>query len=89
MPISQSVYEPSLEFAAIAGPPRIVDRARYVNTYKPLKSRSGDPKRLWRIRLDVNVVPVPSPIRKINSKGTAILNARRAGNRSAAIPGLS
>jgi hypothetical protein len=36
---------------------------------------------LWRIRLDVNVVPVPPPICKINSKGTAVLNARHAGNR--------
>jgi hypothetical protein len=40
-----------------------------------------DPKRLWRIRPDINVVPVPPHIRKINSKGTAVLNARRAGNR--------
>jgi len=27
---------------------------------------------LWRIRPDVNVVPVP-PVRKINSKGTTVL----------------
>jgi len=27
------------------------------------------------------VVPVPPPVRKINSKGTAVLNARRTGNR--------
>ena len=40
-----------------------------------------DPKTLWRIKTDVNVVPVPPPVRKINSKGTAVLNARRAGNR--------
>jgi hypothetical protein len=33
--------------------------------------------RLWPIiRPDVNVVPVRPPIRKINSKGTAVLNAR-------------
>ena len=30
---------------------------------------------------DVKVVPVPPPVRKINSKGTAVLNALRAGNR--------
>jgi hypothetical protein len=36
---------------------------------------------LWRIRPNVKVVPVPPPVRKINSKGTAVLNARRAGNR--------
>jgi hypothetical protein len=40
-----------------------------------------DPKTLWRIRPDVNVVPVPPPARKINRKGIAVLNARRAGNR--------
>jgi hypothetical protein len=34
---------------------------------------------LWRIKTDVNVVPVPPPVRKINSKGTAVLNVRRAG----------
>jgi hypothetical protein len=36
---------------------------------------------LWRIRPDVKVVPVPPPVRKINSKGSAVLNARHAGNR--------
>jgi hypothetical protein len=36
---------------------------------------------LWRIRPDVNVKPVPPPVRKINSKRAAVLNARRAGNR--------
>jgi hypothetical protein len=40
-----------------------------------------DPKTLWRIMPDVNVVPVPPPVRKINRKGIAVLNARRAGNR--------
>jgi hypothetical protein len=30
----------------------------------------------------VNVVPVPPPVRRINGKGTAVLNARRAGNRA-------
>jgi hypothetical protein len=37
---------------------------------------------LWRIRPDVNFEPVPPPVRKINSKGTAVLNVRRAGNRA-------
>jgi len=32
------------------------------------------------VRPDVNVVPVTPPVREINSKGTAALNARRAGN---------
>jgi hypothetical protein len=39
-----------------------------------------DPKTLWRTRPDVNVVTVPPPVRRINSKGTAVLNAPRAGN---------
>jgi hypothetical protein len=38
-----------------------------------------DPETLWPIKTDANVVPVPLPVRKINSKGTAVLNARRAG----------
>jgi len=58
-------------------PPCIVDRARYLQApEEPARA----PKRLWRIRPDVNVVPVPPPVRKSNSKGTAVLNARRAGN---------
>jgi hypothetical protein len=40
-----------------------------------------DPKTWWRIKPVVNVVPAPPPVRKINSKGTTVLNARRAGNR--------
>jgi hypothetical protein len=55
-------------FAAIAGTSRIVNHARYVQApEEPIR----DPKRLWRIRPDVNVVPVPPRVRKINSKGTA------------------
>jgi hypothetical protein len=34
---------------------------------------------LWPIKTDVNVVPVPPPVRKINSKGTAVLHVWRAG----------
>jgi hypothetical protein len=61
------------------------------NRWKPYYTMTGvlhapeepmrDPKRLWRIRPDVNVVPVPPPVGKINSKGTAVLDAQRAGNR--------
>ena len=40
-----------------------------------------DPKTLWRIRSDMNVAPIPPPVRKINRHGIAVLNARRAGNR--------
>jgi hypothetical protein len=44
--------------AAIAGAQRIVDHARYVQApEEPML----DPKTLWRIRPDVNVVPVPPP----------------------------
>jgi len=39
------------------------------------------PQPWWRIRPNAKVVPVPPPVRKINSKGTTVLNARRAGNR--------
>jgi hypothetical protein len=38
-----------------------------------------DPKILWRIKTDVNVVPVPPPVRKINSKGIAVLHVWRGG----------
>jgi hypothetical protein len=43
-----------------------------------------DPETLWRIHPDMNVVAVPPPVRKINSKGIALLNERRAGNRGRA-----
>jgi hypothetical protein len=32
------------------------------------------------VAYQAGLVPVPPPVRKINSKGTAVLNARRAGN---------
>jgi len=77
---NRSGLEPSLGFAAIARrcaglngastARPIVDHARYVQApEEPMR----DPKRFWRIRPDVSVVPVPPPVRKINSKG--------AGNR--------
>jgi hypothetical protein len=40
-----------------------------------------DPETLWRITSDMNVSPIPPPVRKIDSQGIAILNTRRAGNR--------
>ena len=40
-----------------------------------------DPKMLGASGRTSMVVPVPPPVRKINSKGTAVLNARRTGNR--------
>jgi hypothetical protein len=43
-----------------------------------------DPETLWRIPRDMNVVPVPPPVRKVSNDGIAILNARRAGNRGRA-----
>lgn len=36
---------------------------------------------LWRIPSDINVVPLPPPIRKIRPQDLAILNNRRAGKR--------
>jgi len=46
---NRSSLEPSLGFAAIAGPPCIVDRVTYVQA---LEEPKWDPKRLWRTRLD-------------------------------------
>jgi hypothetical protein len=46
---NRSSLEPSLGFAAIAGPPCIVDRVPYVQA---LGEPKRDPKRLWRTRLD-------------------------------------
>ena len=43
-----------------------------------------DPETLWRIPLDINVVPFPPPTRKIRAEDISILNARRAGNRGRA-----
>jgi hypothetical protein len=40
-----------------------------------------DPKSLWRIPSDVNVSPIPPPVRNIDEKGRAALRDRRAGNR--------
>jgi hypothetical protein len=42
------------------------------------------PKSLWRIPPDINVVPLPPPIRKTTGADLAVLNARRAGNRGKA-----
>ena len=46
-----------------------------------LEARGGLLYTLAVVAADVKVVPVPPPVRKINSKGTAVLNALRAGNR--------
>jgi hypothetical protein len=46
---NRSSLEPSLGFAAIAGPPCIVDRVPYAQA---LEEPKRDPKRLWRTRLD-------------------------------------
>jgi hypothetical protein len=43
-----------------------------------------DPKSLWRIPPDINLTPLPPPVRKITKKDLAVLNARRAGNRGRA-----
>lgn len=40
-----------------------------------------DPETLWRIPGDINLTPIPPPIRKIDKKGRAALRDRRAGNR--------
>jgi hypothetical protein len=40
-----------------------------------------DPETLWRIPPDINVVPIPPPVRKIRPQDLVVLNERRAGNR--------
>jgi hypothetical protein len=43
-----------------------------------------DPETLWRIPPDINVAPLPPPIRKIRSQDLVVLSSRRAGNRGKA-----
>jgi hypothetical protein len=43
-----------------------------------------DPETLWRIPPDINVVPIPPPVRQIRPQDLAVLNKRRAGNRGKA-----
>ena len=43
-----------------------------------------DPETLWCIPPDMNVAPIPPPMRKLSGEDLAILNARRAGNRGRA-----
>jgi hypothetical protein len=43
-----------------------------------------DPAAVWRIPPDINVVPIPPPIRKIRAEDLVVLNHRRAGNRGKA-----
>lgn len=43
-----------------------------------------NPETLWRIPPGINVAPLPPPIRMIRPQDTAVLNARRAGNRGRA-----
>jgi hypothetical protein len=84
---NQSSLEPSLGFAAIAGTPRIVGPKRTRKgcgapdwTTVPRPVRKLDPKNLGA-HAGTQCYSAPPSIRKINRKGTAVLNARRAGNR--------
>jgi hypothetical protein len=43
-----------------------------------------DPAAVWRIPPDVNVEPLPPPVRKIRAQDLVVLNNRRAGNRGKA-----
>jgi hypothetical protein len=45
-----------------------------------------DPETLWRIPPAMNVSPIKPPVRKIDHRGIAVLNARRAGNRGKRTP---
>jgi hypothetical protein len=39
-----------------------------------------DPESLWRIPTDINIAPLPPPVREITKTDLAVLEARRAGN---------
>lgn len=43
-----------------------------------------DPATLWRVPEDINIHPLPAPVRGVLAEEIAILNARRAGNRGRA-----
>jgi hypothetical protein len=43
-----------------------------------------DPESLWRIPTDINIDPLPPPVRQITKTDRAVLKARRAGNRGKA-----
>ncbi len=43
-----------------------------------------DPQSFWRIPPDINLSPLPLPVRKLTKRDLGVLNARRAGNRGAA-----
>jgi hypothetical protein len=43
-----------------------------------------DPDTIWRIPVDINVAPLPPPIRKLRQQDIVVLNNRRAGNRGRA-----
>jgi len=43
-----------------------------------------DPATVWHIPPNINVVPIPPPIRKIRAEDLVVLNHRRAGNRGKA-----
>jgi hypothetical protein len=46
-----------------------------------LEEPTLDPETLWRIPPDINVVPIPPPVRKIRPEDLVVLDERRAGNR--------
>jgi hypothetical protein len=46
-----------------------------------LEEPNLDPETLWRIPPDINVVPIPPPVRTIRPQDLVVLNERRAGNR--------
>ena len=48
------------------------------------EQRMLDPETLWR---DINVVAVPPPVRQVDSRAIAILDARHAGHRGKASKG--
>jgi hypothetical protein len=50
----------------------------------PRSEPALDPDTHWRIPNDINVAPLPPPVRKVRPQDIKILNDRRAGNRGRA-----
>jgi hypothetical protein len=51
---------------------------------RPRTEPALEPETLWRIPPNMNVAPIPPPIRKIRAQDLVVLNNRRAGNRGKA-----
>ena len=79
-PFQMAMLMPDLVLAVALGFERLgLGSLPYARTQPTL-----DPQTLWRIPPDINLVPIPPPVRKIRPQDLAVLNKRRAGNRGKA-----